>query len=110
LRARPHGGKDAEKAVSEADTVDRDSMAKKNTYPISCAAAANLLGCHKATIQRAVKKLGCGVVVGQTIALSEADMEAIRGVVRDGPGNPNFGKSSNCQRQICGGEDVKIKA
>ena len=65
-------------------------MTKKTTYQITCTAAAALLGCTPPTVSRAAKKHGIGNVIGHVRALSAADVRRLRGLIRSGPGNPNF--------------------
>lgn len=57
------------------------------------AEAATKLGVAACTIHRHAVKLGLGrLITPRMRLLSEADVRKINLVVRDGPGNPNFGK------------------
>lgn len=59
---------------------------------ISSREAAESIGCNKHTINRWAKRLGIGQVVGVSRVFTGADLDRLREVVRDQPGNPNFGR------------------
>jgi hypothetical protein len=64
---------------------------------LSTVAIAAKLGCDPATVSRAAVRLGLGIrsATGRLIGIDEADVEAIRKIIRPGtPGNPNFGKAA----------------
>lgn len=56
----------------------------------STAQAADTLGVDKSTITRLAKRLEVGQLVGMSLVFTEAEVEALRGAKRDGPGNPQF--------------------
>lgn len=59
-------------------------------YPITCTAAAGLLGCAPSTVTRRAISLGLGVVAGPVRVLSENEVDQLRGTIREKAGNPNF--------------------
>lgn len=53
---------------------------------------AALLGCNRSTVTRAAQKLGLGQMIGKSMAYTKGEVDQIRKTIRQGPGNPNFGK------------------
>jgi predicted PhzF superfamily epimerase YddE/YHI9 len=51
--------------------------------------AAEILGCHRVTVQRIAQRLNLGTRIRAAIVLSEEDIEAIRPNLR-APGNPQM--------------------
>lgn len=54
---------------------------------------AKLLGRHRDTVSRNARNYGIGTSAGPGTPLyfTDADIECLRGVIRDKPGNPKFG-------------------
>lgn len=59
------------------------------------ASAAEELKCSAATVSRWVKRLSLGKRHGPSVILNKKDVETIRKHKHGGPGNPDFGKSSD---------------
>lgn len=60
-----------------------------NLYSTTDAAAS--IGCTDRTVRRICERHNIGRMVGATLVLTAADIERVRGLKRDGPGNPTFG-------------------
>lgn len=56
--------------------------------------AAEEIGCHKSTVSRACEKHGIGIESGRQIILLPADIERLKGLIQDKPGNPNCKKDN----------------
>jgi hypothetical protein len=68
-------------------------------YPISCAAAGReIFGVTGSTVTRIAKGADIGRVVGTVRLLYEADIEALRPLIRGKKGNPNGWAARNAAR------------
>lgn len=54
--------------------------------------AAEQLACHRVTVHRVAKQHGIGLSVPTGLLLTKSDVAKLKKLVRQGPGNPNFGK------------------
>lgn len=59
--------------------------------------AAEMIGCSDRTVRRWAAELGIGRRVGAVLVLTRQDISEISGRVREGPGNPNFGKPATAE-------------
>jgi DNA-binding transcriptional regulator YhcF (GntR family) len=55
---------------------------------------ATLLGCHRSTVTRAAQKLGLGQMIGSGKGFTKGEIDQIRKAIKEGPGNPNFGRKA----------------
>jgi len=78
------------KLTAIVEMIGRDQITGVPNYPITCSAAAALLGCTPPTVSRTAKKHGVGHVIGKVRALTAADVDRLRKLIRSGPGNPSF--------------------
>jgi DNA-binding MurR/RpiR family transcriptional regulator len=64
------------------------------TKPISTKQAAAQIGCDTSTVTRWARTLGFQNKFGNALALTKAQVNAIKRVWKKRAGNPNFGKSA----------------
>jgi hypothetical protein len=62
---------------------------QRQTEYLGTGDAAERLGCSKSSVSRGARAKGVGIYVrGKLVALSPRDVEEIRGVIHETPGNP----------------------
>lgn len=62
---------------------------------INASEAAKTIGCSVATVSRWAERLGITRKYGNALMLSKKDVNAIRGVWKKRPGNPDFASKND---------------